>query len=256
MRQPPGRAQRRPGGERKSREERWSELLEVATQVFYEKGYEAASLQDIADRLGMLKGSLYYYIQSKEDLLYEVVNEVHQEGLATIEGLAAQEGPALERLRGVIVGHIEHECDTLTKTSVFLHELEALTPERQREVIGSGHAYRRVFSDLIAEGQKEGQIRAAVDPKLGALWILGSINWVYRWFRPGSGFSARQIGEHFGDMVVRGLAEPDVLAGMNLPEPSPAPRRRATRATTAKTAPAKTRAKAAAKPAPSRGKKA
>jgi AcrR family transcriptional regulator len=57
--------------------------------VFYAKGYDAASLQDIADRLGMLKGSLYYYIQSKEDLLYDVIKAAHEEGLATIESLAA-----------------------------------------------------------------------------------------------------------------------------------------------------------------------
>ncbi len=68
------------------REERWPELLEVATDVFSEKGCEAASLQDIAERLGMLKGSLYYYINSKEDLLYHVINDVHQEGLAKYRG--------------------------------------------------------------------------------------------------------------------------------------------------------------------------
>src|SRR5690606_20295851 len=82
---PPGRTARRRGAERKPREERWSELVKVATQVFYEKGYEAASLQDIADRLGMLKGSLYYYIQTKEDLLYEVINGVHQGGLRNLK---------------------------------------------------------------------------------------------------------------------------------------------------------------------------
>ena len=131
MRQPPGRAQRRGGGERKPREERWSELIEVATDVFYAKGYDAASLQDIADRLGMLKGSLYYYIQSKEDLLFDVIKAVHEEGLANIESLAAGEGNPLERLRDVIIGHIEHECRNLTKTAVFLHELQALSPARQ-----------------------------------------------------------------------------------------------------------------------------
>ena len=81
----PRRAQRRrTGGERKPREERWAELIEVATQVFYEKGYDGASLQDIADRLGMLKGSLYYYIQSKEDLLFDVISAVHRDGLAVV----------------------------------------------------------------------------------------------------------------------------------------------------------------------------
>ena len=117
MRQPPRRAQRRGGGERKPREERWSELIQVATEVFYAKGYDAASLQDIADRLGMLKGSLYYYIQSKEDLLFDVIKAVHEEGLANIESLAAGEGNPLERLRDVIIGHIEHECRNLTKTA-------------------------------------------------------------------------------------------------------------------------------------------
>jgi TetR/AcrR family transcriptional regulator, cholesterol catabolism regulator len=214
MRQPPGRAQRRGGGDRKPREERWPELIEVATEVFYEKGYEGASLQDIADRLGMLKGSLYYYIHSKEDLLYDVINSVHQEGLANIESLAAGEGDALQRLRNVIVGHIDHELRYLKQTAVFLHELQALAPERQAQIIGGEHAYRGVFRGLIEAGQKEGLIRADVDPKLAALWILGSMNWVYRWFRPGGEFTAHQIGEQFADLTIRGLTTQEALADL------------------------------------------
>ena len=221
MRQPPGRAQRRGGGERKPREERWSELIEVATDVFYAKGYDAASLQDIADRLGMLKGSLYYYIQSKEDLLYDVIKAVHEEGLANIESLAAGEGDPLERLRGVIIGHIEHECRNLTKTAVFLHELQALSPERQAEIIGDEHAYRRVFVDLLEAGQQAGLIRAEVNPKLAALSILGSVNWVYRWFRTGGEFTAHQIGEQFADLAARGAGRPG-RAGLGCrPRPGP-----------------------------------
>lgn len=210
MRQPPGRGQRRNAGERKPREERWPELIEVATEIFYEKGYEAASLQGIASRLGILKGSLYYYIESKEDLLFEVVKSVHAEGLANIESLAAGEGDALQRLRNVIIGHIEHECANLKKTAVFLHELQALAPERQAEILGGEHAYRGVFSNLIAAGQKEGLILDSLDPKLAALWILGSMNWVYRWFRQGGEFTAHTIGEQFADMIIRGLAAADL----------------------------------------------
>jgi AcrR family transcriptional regulator len=212
MRQPPGQAPRRGGGERKRREERWSELIEVATDVFYHKGYDAASLQDIADRLGMLKGSLYYYIQSKEDLLYDVIRTVHEEGLANIESLAAGQGDALERLHSVIIGHIDHECRNMTKTAVFLHELQALSPERQTEIIGDGHAYRRVFVELIEAGQQAGLIRAEVNPKLAALSVLGSLNWVYRWFQPGGEFTSHEIGEQFADQALRSLATPGALA--------------------------------------------
>ena len=212
MRQPPGQAPRRGGGERKRREERWSELIEVATDVFYHKGYDAASLQDIADRLGMLKGSLYYYIQSKEDLLYDVIRTVHEEGLANIESLAAGQGDALERLRSVIIGHIDHECRNMTKTAVFLHELQALSPERQTEIIGDGHAYRRLFVQLIEAGQQAGLIRAEVNPKLAALSVLGSLNWVYRWFAPGGEFTSHEVGEQFADQALRSLATPGALA--------------------------------------------
>jgi AcrR family transcriptional regulator len=270
MRQPPGRSRRRGGGERKPREERWSELIEVATDVFYAKGYDAASLQDIADRLGMLKGSLYYYIQSKEDLLYDVIRTVHEEGLANIESLAASDGDPLERLRRVIIGHIDHECRNLTKTAVFLHELQALSPERQAEIIGDEHAYRRVFVDLIEAGQQAGEIRPEMNSKLAALSVLGSINWVYRWFKPGGEFSSHQIGEQFADQALRGLATADALARILPPPVTPSsagPSRPAgkspARTSPARTSPARTSpAKAspartaAAKPAGNRAKTA
>jgi AcrR family transcriptional regulator len=210
VRQPAGRSARRSGGERKPREERWAELIGVATQVFYEKGYDAASLQDIADRLGMLKGSLYYYIQSKEDLLFDVISAVHKDGLAVVRARADTPGDALQRLRHVIVGHVEHTCANLVPTAVFLHELSALPPERRLEVLGTEHAYQAVFRDLIELAQKDGLVRADLDPRLAALSVLGSTNWVYRWFRPGGAFSAEQIAQELAEMAIRGIAVAEV----------------------------------------------
>ena len=212
MRNPEGRAQRRASGERKPREERWAQLVEVATQVFFEKGYDAASLQDIADRLGMLKGSLYYYIHSKEELLYELINEVHKAGLANIKTLAAQPGDAVERLHKVIVGHVEHACRNLASTAVFLRELQALPREKQDAIIQDDVTYRGVFRELLVEGMADGSVRADVDPKLAALSILGSLNWVYRWFEPGGDVTPTEIGEQFADLIVRSVASHSALA--------------------------------------------
>lgn len=212
MRQPAGRSARRSGGERKPREERWAELIEVATQVFYEKGYDGASLQDIADRLGMLKGSLYYYIQSKEDLLFDVISAVHREGLAVIRARAEVAGDPLQRLENVIVGHVEHTCRNLVPTAVFLHELSALPPDRRQEVLGSEHAYQGVFRGLIEQAQKDGLVRPEVDPRLAALSVLGSTNWVYRWFRPGGEFTPEKIGGQMAEMAIRGIATDKVLS--------------------------------------------
>jgi AcrR family transcriptional regulator len=211
VQQPVGRSARRSGRERKPREERWAELIEVATQVFYEKGYAGASLQDIADRVDMLKGSLYYYIQSKEDLLFEVISAVHKDGLAVVRARSEVPGGPLERLRSVIVGHVEHTCRNLVPTAVFLHELSALPPERRQEILGSEHAYQSVFRELVQQAQDEGQARADLDPRLAALSILGSANWVYRWFRPGGMFSPEQIGAEMAEMAIRAIGTDKAL---------------------------------------------
>jgi AcrR family transcriptional regulator len=216
VRQPVGRRARGSGGERKPREERWAELIDAATRVFYEKGYDGASLQDIADRLGMLKGSLYYYIQSKEDLLFEVIAAVHREGLAVVRARADGPGDPLARLESVIVGHVEHTCRNLVSTAVFLHELSALPVERRQAVLGSAdgqeHAYQGVFRGLIEQAQQGGQVRPDVDPTLATLSVLGSTNWVYRWFRPDGAYSPETIGRQLADMAVRAIATPAVLA--------------------------------------------
>lgn len=211
MRQPAGRSARRGGGERKPREERWAELLEVATQVFYKKGYDAASLQDIADQLGMLKGSLYYYIQSKEELLYEVISAVHQTGLAVVKARSQIEGDPLDRLESVIRGHVEHTCNNLVPTTVFLHEMSALPLERRTEILGAGHAYQGVFRDLVEQGQAEGLVRRDLTPSLAALSVLGSTNWIYRWFRPDGPLSPEQIAAEMAEMAIRGIATDKAL---------------------------------------------
>lgn len=218
MRQPAGRAQRQGGSPRKPREQRWAELIEAATRVFFEKGYEAASLQDIAERLGMLKGSLYYYIHSKADLLHDVLSEAHQEALANVDSLANSEGDALERLRDAITGHVEHQCNNIAATTVLVHELHALPAERRAELTGGEHAYQGVFTDLISDGRRQGLIREDVDPEIGALWLLGSLNWVHRWFDPTGQLSPRQIGEQFAGMTLRGIADPAVLDRIGKPE--------------------------------------
>lgn len=211
-RQPAGRSVRRTGGERKPREERWAQLLEVATQVFYEKGYDGASLQDIADRLGMLKGSLYYYIQSKEDLLFEVISDVHREGYAVVREAAEPPGDPIDRLGRTIRAHVEHECRHLVPTAVFLHELSSLPVERRESVLGAGHVYQGVFRDLVAEAAEQGLVRDDVDPRVAGLSILGSTNWVYRWFRPDGPSSPEQIGAQLAAMAVHGVATPEALA--------------------------------------------
>ncbi|WP_196073133.1 TetR/AcrR family transcriptional regulator [Nakamurella alba] len=212
--------------ERKPREDRWQEIVAVATQIFYEKGYQGASLQDLADRVGILKGSVYYYIASKQDLLVAVIEEVHRAGIENIEKLAATEGNALTRLQRVVIGHIEHVARNLISTTVFLHELNSLSDENRARILGDAHSYQQVFRNLIVEGKREGVVREEIDAKIGALSILGSLNWIYRWYRDGGEFPARTIGLQFADLHVHSLATAKGLAELEPPDPAPKPARR------------------------------
>lgn len=211
MRQPTGRGTDRTPGERKPRDVRWAELLEVAIQVFAERGYEGASLQDIADRLGMLKGSLYYYIRTKEDLLFEVIKSAHSAGLAVAEGAANTPGDPLERLERTIIAHVEYTCQTLAASVVILHEMDSLPEERRREAIGPGRVYHRVFEDLVGEAKDAGLLRPSVNPSLATLSFLGAANWVYRWYQQEGRFTATEIATQFADFAIRGIASEKAL---------------------------------------------
>lgn len=206
---PAGRSAR-PNRERKPREERWVELVEVATQVFYERGYDGASLQDIADRLGMLKGSLYYYIHTKEDLLFEVISAVYETGHAAILSAAATPGDPLERLERVIIAHVEQTCRNLVATAVYLHELTSLPTALRKKV--DGRSYQGVFLELLREAQEAGQLRPDVEPHLTMFWILGSTNWVYRWFDHRGQFTASKVALDFADLAINGVASKKALA--------------------------------------------
>jgi AcrR family transcriptional regulator len=191
--------------ERKPRAERWAELLEAAAEIFYEKGYDATSLQDIADKVGILKGSIYYYIETKADLRDNLLLEVHNDGLAMIRELADVDGGIFDKLEAMIRGHVDYVCGNLAKTTVYLQELTKLGAAERTRLFGSS-TYRDVFLEVIQQGQREGMIQPDLDPKLTAQAMLGSLNSLYKWYRPSRGRPSRGVADYFVTTLLRGHA--------------------------------------------------
>jgi AcrR family transcriptional regulator len=183
-------------------EGRWQELLDIAATIFAQKGYKSTTLQDIADEFGVLKGSLYHYIRSKDDLLFEVIRTVFGEGLENLRGLAAADLDPVDRLRAVVAGHVRYLIDNLVKTTVLLHEFDQLSPQRRAEM--PIREYQSIIADLISEAKKDPRVKPDVDPQLAALAVLGASNWVYRWYRPGSR-SPDEIADQYADLLVDGM---------------------------------------------------
>lgn len=190
---------------RRSRRRR-QELVDAAAKIFQEKGYEAASIQDIAEALGILKGSIYYYIDSKEDLLYAVLQEVHETALGNMEQLRLVDADALAKIRMFIGSHVRHFTDNLVKVTVFFHDFRSLAGERRDYIVAERALYTNYLRELIVQGQKEGVVCVDVDPKLASFAILGMINWSYQWYRADGDLDAADIAGQFSDLVLSGLA--------------------------------------------------
>lgn len=202
---------------KRSSRNRERELIEAAARIFYEKGYEATSIQEVAEALGMLKGSVYYYIESKEDLLFSVIKEVHEGAFKNLEQLRALEGPVLSKVRALIKQHVVYNARNLKKVAVFFHDFRSLSEERRRFIIAERDMYERFLRDLITQGQKEGSIRTGLDPKIVAIGILGMMNWLYHWYKPRGPDSPDHIADVYADLVVEGLAPSSSSEGQHKP---------------------------------------
>jgi TetR/AcrR family transcriptional regulator, cholesterol catabolism regulator len=162
------------------------EVIDAAAEVFYRRGYADASVQDIADELGILKGSLYHYIDTKEDLLFRLLSETHDDVHAILDEVAAVEGlDPLERLHLYVRRQVEFNVDNLTKISVYYHDVERLSDDRRAEIHARRREHERWVVGLITEAQEQGLADPNVDPKFLSRCIFATIIWPYQWFRPG-----------------------------------------------------------------------
>jgi AcrR family transcriptional regulator len=155
--------------------------------------------------VGILKGSLYYYIESKEDLLYEILRSVHDEALQAIEDAVAQETEPLDKIRAFITALVTYHTENLIRIGVFFHDFRSLREDRRVAIVRERDRYDRLLRQVIRQGQEDGTICADVDPKFAALAILGMVNWIYQWYRPGGARTAKVIAQNYADIMTAGL---------------------------------------------------
>jgi AcrR family transcriptional regulator len=186
--------------------EKKREILDAASRVFRRKGLHASGMRDIAAELDMAVGNLYYYFRDKEDLLAFI----QQTTLASLLDLAARvealDLAADRKLWLLIAGHVAL-LNEETPGSLAHLEVEALGEDRRLPIQRGRDDYERTFRRLIDQGIADGLFRDA-DPKVAALAVLGAVNWSVKWFRPGGGKTAREIGREIADLMVRGLLGP------------------------------------------------
>lgn len=188
------------------------EILDVAAVIFHEKGYDATSTKDIADAAGLLKGSLYYYVETKEDFLFEIIKENYEGAIATLDRVRRFEGTALERLARLIGEHFRYFVENLVTTTVFFREFRALSPERQAIIAAEGDEYLDYVRELLSEGQRDGSISAEVDIRVTSVGIVGMVNSAWLWYHPDGSRSSDEIAAEFVKVIISGIASDACIA--------------------------------------------
>jgi AcrR family transcriptional regulator len=198
--------------------ERDRQVLDAAAQVFAEKGYDAASLDDIADVLSATKGLIYYYYRSKSELLRGVLTASIQGLVAMVKPVAEESAvPADERLRQMARIHALEMMTNFNYQFVNFRSLErglldriGLDPTAWRVIRDMRTDYEKLFLAVVEEGCSTGVLNV-FDVPVSVRAILGSINWLAVWYRPGSSAARRleqnKIAEAISRYVVEGVRQ-------------------------------------------------
>jgi AcrR family transcriptional regulator len=157
---------------------------------------------DLAEALGVQKGSLYSHIESKADLLWDVAREGAEAFHLALDDVP-DEGPVVERIRAALRGHLRVVAQQLDVATVFIREWRYLEGERRDTFIAERRRYEERFRALFREGRERGELRTDLDDGAAALVALSSVNWAYTWLRPDAG--TEDLADRFTALLLDGM---------------------------------------------------
>jgi AcrR family transcriptional regulator len=178
------------------------ELARTAARLFAERGYHGTSIGDLAEAMGVQKGSLYAHIDSKQDLLYEATREGAQAFHAALDSVP-EDLPATERIRLALRAHLRVVAEQLDVATVFTREWRYLEGERALEFLSERRRYEERIRALFREGREVGGLRSDLDDGAAALLVLSAANWAYTWLRPEADTDA--LADRFFALLLDGI---------------------------------------------------
>ena len=181
-------------------------MVKAAARLFSERGYHGTSMQHLGDALGLQRGSLYAHIGSKEELLFDVVEEGADRFLERGQEASELAGSATARLTALLVGHAETAAENLDSATVFLNEWRYLSEDLRAAVQAKRDRYEAMVRSIVEDGIATGEFRADADVRFAATLVLSAGNWLFSWYRPGGELGPTEIGERFAELLTRGLA--------------------------------------------------
>ncbi|MFI6096492.1 TetR/AcrR family transcriptional regulator [Lentzea sp. NPDC051213] len=166
-------------------------LLTAAAELFYERGYDGTSIQDLANRLGVGKSAIYHHVPSKEALLGLAVGRALDSLFAEVAKLGG--GRAVDRLEQLVRGSIAVLVAELPFVTLLLRVRG--NTETERAALARRREFDRIVTDLVAQAAADGDLRADVDPATTTRLLFGMVNSLIEWYRPDGGLKPADLAE-------------------------------------------------------------
>jgi AcrR family transcriptional regulator len=181
---------------------RKDELAREAARLFAERGFHGTSMGDLAEALGVQKGSLYSLTGSKQELLFETMREGARAFHAMLDSVP-EDAPAVERIRLALRGHLRVVAEQLDVATVFTREWRYLDDEYRDEILDERRRYEERWRALVREGVESGDLRTDLDAGAAVLLVLSAANWAYTWLTPGR--DTDELADRFTAILVDGI---------------------------------------------------
>ncbi len=180
------------------------DILEAAAQVFRQKGFHGASMQDIAEAVNLQKASLYHHVSSKQEILLALLDRALELLFERISAISTQTIPADEKLQEMIRAYLQILTENTDLSSVLLFEHRSLERKQHARHVPNRDKFEALWRDVVAEGLAA-KIFKCDDPALTTRAILGILNWTLTWYRPDGGLSIDEIADHYSNLLLNGL---------------------------------------------------
>jgi AcrR family transcriptional regulator len=201
----------------RQRRNRRQDVLEAAIRVFHKKGYASASIQDVADEVGVLKGSLYHYIDSKEDLLARIFEDSAGHFMEMLDEACGLDERPVERLRSFGSNCSLWYLKNIERVAIYATEWKHLTGRRRKEVVAIRETYERRLAELIGEVKEAGETTPDLDVNFATYFIFGALNGLPDWYRRRGPDPAEKIADAYAAQIV------NTVVGGAAPEAAPRP---------------------------------
>ena len=180
------------------------DILEAAAQVFRQKGFHGASMNDIAEATSLKKASLYHHVASKQEILFELLDRALQLLLEQISSITSQNISADKKLRLMIRQYLQILVENIDLASVLLFEHRSLDRRQHARHVPNRDKFEQLWKDVLVEGE-QAKLFKCDNPALATRALLGQLNWTITWYRPGGPLTIEEIAAVYSELLLNGL---------------------------------------------------